>query len=610
MMIKFLLIILLLFTSTLFGKVLTIDDKTKIYDVLPSAQIYIDKTRKLTIDDITTKDIQFEDNDKKQLLFGYSPDFNVWVKFTLKNDSDKTIHKVLEYANPLTTHIDLFDIKENIIYKDGLFQINTNRKTVNPYFKLEFKPTESKIFYLKLSSDITTMILQLNLYDTHEFYNKELMHQSILQLFFGAMLILAVYNLFIYFFSKDISYLFYVFYVLGVILHQLLYTGISYVYVFSQDIILYIIRISPIASAIPIIALALFCKVFLKTEQYPRYNKILNIFLFIVPFVAIFTIAFSQWDNYRNIASMLLVVFLIILTFYAFIKRNRQAYFIIGGWFLIGLATLLMYLNSIGLFNIYKYCPYFIEISFLLESLLFSIALADKINHLQLRLITQKKTENERLELQVTEQTKDLKLSLNEKTLLLQELNHRVKNNMQMMVSLIRLQTNDVDDEKIQNMFLTTENRLNAMSHLHEMLYKKDDISYINAYEYFSTLIEGLQETYTQDIKINYKIDIDLETEQAISCGIILNELVTNSLKYAFTKGYGDKEISISLSKKDDTYMLVVKDNGVGYDQKKISKSFGLILVTTLVESKLFGTLNIDSKDGVTTKIIWREEDE
>ncbi len=179
---------------------------------------------------------------------------------------------------------------------------------------------------------------------------------------------------------------------------------------------------------------------------------------------------------------------------------------------------------------------------------------------------------------------------------------------MQMMVSLIRLQTNDVDDKKIQNMFLTTENRLNAMSHLHEMLYKKDDISYINAYEYFSTLIEGLQETYTQDININYKIDTDLETEQAISCGIILNELITNSFKYAFAKESGN--VDISLSKEDDTYTLVCKDDGVGYDQNKIAKSFGLILVTTLVKSKLFGTLNIDSKDGVTTKIIWREEDE
>ena len=92
---KLLLIIFLLFTSILYGEVVTLDDKTKIYDLLPSSQIYVDKTRKLTIDDITTKNIKFENNDKSLLGYGYSPDFDVWVKFTLKNDSDKTIHKIL-----------------------------------------------------------------------------------------------------------------------------------------------------------------------------------------------------------------------------------------------------------------------------------------------------------------------------------------------------------------------------------------------------------------------------------------------------------------------------------------------------------------------------------
>jgi len=274
-----------------------------------------------------------------------------------------------------------------------------------------------------------------------------------------------------------------------------------------------------------------------------------------------------------------------------------------------------MYLSSSGIINLYQSFPYIVEVSLLSEAILFSIALSDKINILQVdkinankELIVQKKTENKRLELQVKEKTIDLKLSLDEKTLLLQELNHRVKNNMQMIVSLIRLQTNDIEDENVQSLFLTTQNRLNAMSQLHELLYKKDDISYINAYEYFNTLIEGLQETYTEDINITYKIDTDLQTEQAISCGIILNELVTNSLKHAFKNNIG--RINIFLSKYNDIYSLVIKDNGIGYDQEKISKSFGLILVSTLVESKLQGTIVTNTQNGVETKIIWSEEDE
>lgn len=182
---------------------------------------------------------------------------------------------------------------------------------------------------------------------------------------------------------------------------------------------------------------------------------------------------------------------------------------------------------------------------------------------------------------------------------------------MQMIVSMIRLQTNDIEDQKVQSLFITTQNRLNAMSELHELLYQKEDISYINAYEYFTTLIDGLQETYLQNIKINYIIDADLETEQAISCGIILNELVTNSLKYAFNKqNQENRYIDIFLSKFQDKYTFIIKDNGSGYDQEKTKKSFGLILVTTLVESKLQGTIDIDSKDGVETIIVWMEDDE
>jgi len=306
-----------------------------------------------------------------------------------------------------------------------------------------------------------------------------------------------------------------------------------------------------------------------------------------------------------------LLSFLIALTIYFTYKKNRQAYFILLGWIVVFIAIILMYFSSIGVFNIYKHFPYIVEVAFVMEAVIFAIALSDKINTLKTNLIVQKKTENERLELQVQEKTKDLELSLEEKTLLLQELNHRVKNNMQMIVSLIRLQTNDIDDKKIQSLFLTTQNRLNAMSELHELLYKKEDISYINAYEYFTTLIEGLQETYNQDVCINYTIDTDLQTEQAISCGIILNELVTNCLKYAFNDEQKEERyIYIYLSKFDDKYTLIVKDNGAGYDQQKVKKSFGLILVTTLTESKLQGSISIDTKNGVETIIIWREEDE
>lgn len=608
---KFILTILLFCTNILYANIIAIDDTTEQLEILTSSQIYIDKTKKLTIDDITHKDSEFYDNDKELLSYGYSPDFVVWVKFTLKNTSDKPIQKILEYVNSLTTDVVFYDLKKNISYQDGLLNIPSTRSSVNPIFEITLNPNEANTYYIKASSYVTTMIIKLKLWNHNIFYGKELKHQVVLALFFGAMVILAIYNLFIFLFSRDLSYLYYVFYLGGILSHHLIYVGIGQIYLYSQETILLIISYSSFLVSIPAIALAVFTKSFIKMNQYKKLNKILSIIILLVFLNAICFLYIKDFPQYRNLLPFILLVCLMAITLYAVIKNNRQAKFILIGWVIFLTSGMLMYLSSLGSIHLLNKFSYYVEIMLLFEAILFSVALSDKINTLKTKLIIQKKTENERLELQVKEKTKDLNLSLEEKTLLLQELNHRVKNNMQMIVSLIRLQTDGIDDKKIQALFLTTQNRLNAMSELHELLYQKEDISYINAYEYFSTLIEGLQETYTQDVLINYTIDTDLQTEQAISCGIILNELVTNCLKYAFyDEKCDDRYIDVCLTKLQDKYTLIVKDNGVGYDQQKIKKSFGLILVTTLVESKLQGSISIDTKYGVETIIIWSEENE
>jgi len=608
---KLILIFTMISTSMLYAETIVVDENTQKLEILISSQIYIDKTRKLNIDDITKKDIGFKDNDKDLLSYGYSPDFDVWVKFTLKNNSDKPIQKILEYGNSMTTDVIFYDIESGIEIHEGHLHTDEERASINPVFEISLNPNQTKTFYIKASSYITTMIVKLNIWDNNSFYSQEVKHQFILALFFGAMAILAIYNLFVYFFTRDISYLFYVLYIVGISVHHTLYVGIVNIYFVDQFIMSYIVEFASIFIALPIFFLALFSKTFLQIKNYPILNNLLNLLLILFPVsISIFLLT-DDFNKFRNIFPILVLFYLIATTGYLVYKRNRQAYFIISGWLVLAIGGLTMYLSSIGIINIYQSFPYIVEVSLLLEAILFSIALSDKINTLKTNLIVQKRTENERLELQVQEKTKDLELSLEEKTLLLQELNHRVKNNMQMIVSLIRLQTNDIDDKKIQSLFLTTQNRLNAMSELHELLYQKEDISYINAYEYFTTLIEGLQETYKQDVRINYTIDTDLQTEQAISCGIILNELVTNCLKYAFNDEQKEERyIDIFLSKFEDKYTLIVKDNGAGYDQQKVKKSFGLILVTTLTESKLQGSISIDTKNGVETIIIWREEDE
>jgi len=318
---KLLFLISIIFSSVLYGEIITIDEKTKILDILPSSQIYIDKTRKLTIDDITSKNIEFKDNDKSLLGYGYSPDFDVWVKFTLKNDSDKTIHKILEYGNSMSTDVVFYDIESSLNIKEGLLNTSLKRSSINPIFKINLEPYQIKTYYIQASSYITTLIIKLNLYNNDDFYKIETKHQVILSLFFGAMAVLAIYNLFIFFFTRDISYLFYVLYIVGISIHHTLYVGIANLYIFDNITIKYIVEFAAIFIAFPIFFLALFSKSFLQVIQYPILHKILNILLVIYPFSVFLFMLDDIFNQYRNIIPISLLLYLIAMTLYLVYKK-------------------------------------------------------------------------------------------------------------------------------------------------------------------------------------------------------------------------------------------------------------------------------------------------
>ena len=606
-------VLFIIFSSNIYANILNIDENTKNINLLQYSEIYIDKTRSLTIEDIKNSNIKFEKNDKNILAYGYSPDLDVWIKITIKNNSNKSILKIIEYNNPLTTNIDFFDSNKNIHLKDGFLIDNLDKSTINPIFKIELNPNEENIYFIKATSNITTLIVDLKLWDENVFYKKEIKHQLILSLFFGAMFILGIYNLFIYVFTKDKSYLYYVLYIFGLILHHLVYVGFAKLYIFNLETLKIIIELAALFVALPIYFLGFFTKSFLQTIQYPKLNKVLNIFLIIIPLSIIFFLLTEEYDKYRTNLLMLFLIFLMIVTIYASLNKNRQAYFILFAWLVFLSSGLLMTLSSMGIYNTLPF-PYLIEVSFVLEAVIFSIALANRITNLQKekneanqKLIVQQENETKRLSKEVDLRTKDLKVALGEKEVLLKELNHRVKNNMQTIVSLIRLQSDEIEDEKLKDILLTTQNRIAAMGHLHELLYNQENINFIDVYEYFETLVDEVKSSYDESINIHLDIKTKLKMEQAIYCGLMINELITNSFKYAFLNKKGN--IYITLEKSNNILKLSVKDDGVGFDKDNTTFSLGLTLVNTLAINQLKGEMDIESKNGTSITISWNENE-
>jgi two-component sensor histidine kinase len=194
---------------------------------------------------------------------------------------------------------------------------------------------------------------------------------------------------------------------------------------------------------------------------------------------------------------------------------------------------------------------------------------------------------------------------LNDKEVLFKEIHHRVKNNLQIISSLLNLQSGTVTDKKVLEILRQSQSRVNTMAILHKKLYQAEDLSNIPFLEYASHLTSSISDSMNSNscpVKLNLKGDssIRFNVDTAIPLGLILNELVTNSFKHAF-KSKDSGVISIELTNRGDNYfVLKVVDDGIGLPEKSTWAKFhslGLVLVETLVK-QLHGRMNTSHENG------------
>ena len=204
-----------------------------------------------------------------------------------------------------------------------------------------------------------------------------------------------------------------------------------------------------------------------------------------------------------------------------------------------------------------------------------------------------------------------LRKSLEEKELLLKEIHHRVKNNLNVISSLLSLQSKYIKDKAALEVFRESQRRARSMALIHKMLYQSVDLKCINFGEYIQTLTEELFRTYAtgDNIKLNMEVgDILLDINTAVPLGLIVNELVSNSLKHAFPDDL-EGEITVEFNK-NNQYYFSVADTGVGFpadfDYRK-ANSLGMRLVNTLVD-QIEGTIELHQKNGTCFKIKFSEE--
>ena len=202
-----------------------------------------------------------------------------------------------------------------------------------------------------------------------------------------------------------------------------------------------------------------------------------------------------------------------------------------------------------------------------------------------------------------------IRASLREKEVLLKEIHHRVKNNLQLITSLLKLQSESVGDPGALEMLRESQGRVRLIALLHEMLYRSEDLASIDAADYIRTLVSHLLRSYGgsgEAVTVELNVEkITLNVDTAITCGLIVNELVTNSLKHAFPKG-GKGKVRVDLHPKGHgEFILTVADSGKGIAGSidfRDAKTLGLQLVCTLVD-QLEGTIELDGEGGTAFTI-------
>jgi len=585
---------------------------------LQAEEIQISTTILTAPNNITLADVkksnEFQEFTTNHINLGFDAKTSIWLKVRLKNLSNKNLKRYLVIDNPLLEKVFFFDKKDNFkTHKSGMLYIDKQKEGIFPSYELSIEPQKSRLVYIHIQNSTTTLQFGFRLKDEQTFRSEDEVKEFYIILFIGLLSAFVIYSLFLYMYTFDSSYYLYSFYLVTLMFQQLTYIGFLPLYAPAGFVHIDNLMVVPKVS-IMIVAAALFAKKFLKMKQFPRLNKTYNIFITVLivqmPFFGTQLLYIPEITVFLG---LLFIGFNTYSGFYVYFSGNKQARFFIVGWLFLFVGYLLMIFDALGIFSVMHNFPELILWITVIEAMFLMLAFVDKLNiltsqknDLDKKLFDELSSRQKTIEKEVIQRTDDLETALQERVVLFRELHHRVKNNLQMILSIIRLQRFDLKDEHISSEFEKLENRIKAISKTHEMLCESNDIVEINMSEYIDELCEDLSDSIDYDIKFKLDISATMLLRQAVYVGLVINELVSNSIKHAFKKDGGT--VFVNLIKEKDEYRLDIGDSGEGYDIKLIDNDrLGLKLINSLVTEQLDGTIKMQKEENFKYIIKFKE---
>jgi two-component sensor histidine kinase len=590
--------------STLHASVIEISTKTA-YSILEHAEVYFDK-EDLTLQEIINEK-KFTAYTKPYINRGVSSE-TIWISFSLKNDTMQNIEKILVLTSPLIEHLALYN--KDIIDKpilQGVLDKGIKHSTIFPYFTIKLAPQSSKKYYLKIKSLINPIDFGLLIYNKKQYIAEDQSRQFINILLVGMVLVLMLYSFILSFYTKDKSYLYYSFYLFALISQQLTYLGLTQIY-FPPYFVAIDLQITVFKITLLIITAALFSMHFLKTKNMSFIHKGYKL-LIAITFIEMIILSIPKFYN-LNIVILTGTIF-IVYNLYAgnlsYRKGNKQARLFNLGFGIVFISYILIILNAIGLTSIMQKVQNILMIGTALEAFILSLAFIDRYAILQkekekvdTRILDELKNRTDIIKREVIKKTEELKTMVETRELLIKEIHHRVKNNLQVILSMVRLENDFIEQNTHKQNLNSLENRINAIAKTYDMLIIKENLEEIDIAEYIESLIDDIQECYPKEeyqIRIEADIRATLPLRESIYIGLIINEMVTNTYKYAFDNHRG--HIDISLRKHGNEITLIYQDDGKGFDLKEKSNSLGLKLIHRLIHNQLKGSIQMHTTDHI-----------
>jgi two-component sensor histidine kinase len=568
-------------------------------------EILEDAAKQWTIQDIVAEPVTklFVPSRSHAPAFGFTSSA-YWARFAVVNPLDQDVQWWLEIAYPPMDRIDLytpmapgqFDVRRS----GDLSPFHTREvKERNFVFQLHLTPKSQQIYYLRFET-AGAVNLPLTILSSSALVEK-IHHEEILQgIYHGAILVMLVYNLFIFLSIRDTSYLYYILFNCGWVLAMLTLNGLAFQYLWprwvwwTNNSLLFFFCFSFLWGV-------QFTRAFLETAQHtPRFDKILCglVLLSGLGIVASLFASYHFAVRLTNIIGMFSVL-IWINGFLCLLQGVRTARYYMCAWSALFLGVAVLSLKNFGILPHTTWTVWAPQIGSATEITLLSLGLADRIKTLRRQ---KEQAEKALMETKITMQDA-----------LLKEVHHRVKNNLQVISSLLSLQSGYATDQHVLEMFRESQHRVESMALIHERLYRAHDSRRIDVADYTHTLATHLFVSYGARAEpITLALDMDnitLGIDTAIPCGLIIHELVTNALKHAFPDGRKG-EIRLSMEVNDaGQYTLVVSDNGIGFPPDidfQNTASLGLQLVTTLTE-QLEGAITLENNGGTAFTVVFAE---